>query len=150
MENLIKYRPPRIALLLMAISFAIWRFSPDATIFYIPFKYIGCFGITCGFVTMMGAWFQFRKHKTAICPTAPTTHFITNGAYRISRNPMYLGMLLMLAGTAFIIGAVQPFLAPVAFFLIMDKVFIPYEEEKLLNEYENQYADYMNRTRRWL
>jgi protein-S-isoprenylcysteine O-methyltransferase Ste14 len=51
---------------------------------------------------------------------------------------------------AFLMGAIQAFFAPAAFFIIMDKVFIPYEEEKLLQGFGNHYDDYMKRTRRWL
>ncbi len=56
----------------------------------------------------------------------------------------------MLTGIAFFMGAVQSFFAPAAFVIIMDKVFIPYEEEKLLQGFENHYVEYMKRTRRWL
>jgi protein-S-isoprenylcysteine O-methyltransferase Ste14 len=150
MEKLLKYRPPRIAAFLMVFSAAIWNFSPAQTILYIPHKLIGSICIISGFTIMMWAWFQFQKVKTAVCPTAKTTAIVINGAYRICRNPMYLGMLFMLTGIAFFMGEVQAVFAPVAFFIIMDKVFIPYEEEKLLKGYENHYAEYMKRTRRWL
>jgi membrane protease YdiL (CAAX protease family) len=41
MEKLLKYKPPRIALFLILISFTIWHFSPAETIFYMPYKFIG-------------------------------------------------------------------------------------------------------------
>ena len=150
MEKLLKYRPPRIAGLLMVITVAIWSFSPPETVLYLPYKLIGSIGIISGFTIMMWAWFQFQKTKTAVCPTSKTTTIVINGAYRICRNPMYLGMLLMLTGIAFFMGDVQAFFAPAAFFIIMDKVFVPYEEEKLLQGFGNNYAEYMKRTRRWL
>jgi protein-S-isoprenylcysteine O-methyltransferase Ste14 len=106
MENLLKYRPPRIASLLLIISYVIWHFSPPETIFYMPYKYIGSFAVISGLTIMLWAWFQFRKVKTAVCPTAETTTVVTNGAYRICRNPMYLGMLLILTGISFFMGAV--------------------------------------------
>jgi protein-S-isoprenylcysteine O-methyltransferase Ste14 len=150
MERILKYRPPRIAAFLTAITAAIWFFSPAETVLYIPYRLIGSISLISGFAIMMWAWFQFQKAETALCPTADTTTIVINGAYRICRNPIYLGMLLLLAGIAFFMGAVQAFIAPGAFFLIMDKVFIPYEEEKLLQGFGNQYAEYMKRTRRWL
>ena len=63
---------------------------------------------------------------------------------------MYLGMLLMLAGAAFFMGTIPSIFAPVAFFLIMDKFFIPYEEEKLHKGFCAEYSDYMETTRRWI
>ena len=47
-------------------------------------------------------------------------------------------------------GDVQAFWAPVIFYIIMDKVFIPHEEEKLLSSFGNRYAQYRNQKRRWL
>ena len=55
---------------------------------------------------MMWAWFQFQKAETAVYPTAETATLVTNGAYRICRNPMYLGMLLIVIGIAFFMVAV--------------------------------------------
>jgi protein-S-isoprenylcysteine O-methyltransferase Ste14 len=150
MEKLLKYRPPRIAALLMVVTAATWSLTPSETILYIPYKLIGSIGIISGFTIMMWAWFQFQKTKTAVCPTSKTTTIVTNGAFRICRNPMYLGMLSMLTGIAFLMGDVQAFFAPAAFFIIMDKVFIPYEEEKLLQGFGKVYAEYIKRTRRWL
>ncbi len=150
MEKLLTYRPPRIAALLMLFTVTLYYFSPTETILYIPYKLIGSISIINGFTIMMWAWFQFQKAETAVCPTDETAALVTNGAYRICRNPMYLGMLFMLIGIAFFMGAVQAFFAPTAFFIIMDKVFIPYEEEKLQKGFGDRYAGYMKRTRRWL
>ena len=99
---------------------------------------------------MMWAWLQFRTSKTAVFPTAETSLIIVNGAYRICRNPMYLGMLLMLTGIALFMGTIEALFAPAAFFIIMDKAFIPFEEKKLLNGFGNRYADYMKKTRPWM
>ena len=63
---------------------------------------------------------------------------------------MYLGMLLMLLGAAFFMGTISAMLAPAVFFLIIDKVFIPYEEEDLLSSFGDEYNEYIARTRRWL
>lgn len=150
METLLRYRPPRIVALLTAVTVALWYFSPPETILHLPYKLIGSLSIIGGFTIMMWAWFQFQKAKTAVCPTAETTAFVTGGAYQICRNPMYLGMLFMLAGISFFMGTIQAFLAPAAFFLIMDKIFIPYEEKKLQEGFGSRYASYLKQTRRWL
>lgn len=150
MEKLLKYKPPRIAAFLAAINVAIWYLSPAGTLLYLPYKLLGTIGLASGFTLLMWAWFQFQKAGTAVCPTGKTTFIVRDGAYRICRNPMYLGILLILSGIAFLMGNVQAFFAPAAFFIIMDKVFIPYEEEKLLQEFGYHYAEYKRQTRRWL
>ena len=98
----------------------------------------------------MLAWKYFQKEKAPICPTANTTKIITKGPYSISRNPMYLGMLFMLMGYSVLIGSIITFIAPLAFFFIIDRVFIPFEEEKLKKSIGKEYAYYCRKVRRWI
>jgi protein-S-isoprenylcysteine O-methyltransferase Ste14 len=99
---------------------------------------------------MTWAWLQFRKSDTAVCPTSRTSRIVTNGAYKYSQNPMYLGMLFMLTGASFLMGTISSMFAPIGFFIIIDRVFIPYEEEKLLSDFGDVYSNYQMTTRRWL
>ena len=115
-----------------------------------PYKLVASICIILGFVGLILAWLQFKKSDAALCPTAETSQIIKNGMYRYSRNPMYLGMLLILLGVSFIMGTLTSMLAPAAFFLIIDKIFIPFEEEKLLSSFGDSYNEYMMTTRRWL
>ena len=87
---------------------------------------------------------------TAICPTAETTALITDDVYRLTRNPMYLGIVLMLLGIALATGSLPCYLASLAFFLIIDVVFCPYEERKLEQAFGSDYARYVGAVRRWL
>lgn len=150
MKNLITYRPPRIAITLLVAATVLWYLSPPETIIYLPYKLIGTIYIPLGFVVLLVAWLQFKKANAAISPTAKSSLIVTHGIYRYTRNPMYLGMLLMLLGSAFFMGTITAMLAPVIFFLIIDKVFIPYEEDKLLTSFGDVYKEYMAETRRWL
>ena len=150
MNNLITYRPPKIAITLLVAAIVLWHLSPPETIIYLPYKLIGTIYIPLGFAVLLIAWLQFKKANAAICPTAESPLIVTSGIYRYIRNPMYLGMLLMLLGSAFFMGTITAMLAPVIFFLIIDKVFIPYEEEKLLTSFGDSYSQYMLTTRRWL
>ena len=150
MENLLRYRPPQNcsppngSYGCTLVFFSARDDTAPSLQAYWRLSIIG------GFTIMMWAWFQFQKAKTAVCPTAETTAFVTGGAYQICRNPMYLGMLFMLAGISFFMGTIQAFLAPAAFFLIMDKIFIPYEEKKLQKGFADRYAVYSKQTRRWI
>jgi len=150
MSKLLSYRPPRIAIVLMTISIGLWSFSPPQTLLHIPYKLIAGVSIVLGFAVMTWAWLQFRKSDTAVCPTSITSRIVTNGAYKYSQNPMYLGMLIMLTGVSFLMGTIPSMLAPIGFFVIIDKVFIPYEEEKLLSDFGDVYSKYKMVTRRWL
>ena len=88
--------------------------------------------LATGFGIMMRAWWLFRQHQTAICPTAETTSFITDDIYAFTRNPMYLGMVLMLLGIALLAERWPYYLAAAVYALILNQVFCRYEEAKLL------------------
>jgi protein-S-isoprenylcysteine O-methyltransferase Ste14 len=151
MNKLLKYRPPRIAIALLAIAVGLWYFSPSSTMIQIPYsRLIGAVSIIFGFTIMTWAWLQFKKTKTAVSPTAKSSLIVTNGLYRYTRNPMYLGMLTILLGASFLMGTIHSLFAPAAFFLIIDNVFVPYEEDKLLTQFGDEYSDYMRGTRRWV
>ncbi len=103
-----------------------------------------------GFSLIMWSWGLFKKRNVAVCPRAKTTSMITNGPYGFTRNPMYLGMELVLAGIALGVGTLPFYLSAVAFFLIVNNVFCPYEENKLVNSFGTEYVRYLNRVRRWI
>ena len=63
---------------------------------------------------------------------------------------MYLGILTILLGASFLMGTIQSMLTPAAFFLIIDKVFIPYEEDKLTTQFGEGYTEYVESVRRWI
>jgi protein-S-isoprenylcysteine O-methyltransferase Ste14 len=149
-SRLLAYKPPRIAIVLLAISIGLWFFSPPQTLFYIPYILIAGLSIIFGSTVVTWAWFQFKKSDTAVCPTSRTSRIVTNGVYKYSRNPMYLGFLFMLIGGSFLMGTMPSMFAPIVFFIIIDKVFIPYEEEKLLSAFGDEYSNYQRVTRRWL
>ena len=103
-----------------------------------------------GLGIMLWAWWLFKQADTAICPTAPTIRLLTRGPYRFTRNPMYLGMVLMLLGLAAGIGSAPFYLATLAALAILHGVFCPYEERKLLGTFGEAYRSYQSRVRRWI
>ena len=148
--RLIHFRPPRIAMTLLAAAAvaqlivpASWtqRFAPAS---------VAAAVAAAGFAVMMIAWFQFRTHEVAICPTERTTFLITDGIYRYTRNPMYLGMVAMLAGVAMYFGTIPFYAATIAYFLLLDRLFCRYEEDKLLAGFGTEFERYRSRVRRWI
>ena len=85
-----------------------------------------------------------------ICPTANTDHLITDGIYCFTRNPMYLGMLTMLAGVAVFFGTLPFIVATVIYFAVIDRWFCRFEEEKLVAVFGRDYEDCRSRVRRWI
>jgi protein-S-isoprenylcysteine O-methyltransferase Ste14 len=146
--ELIDYRPPRIALSFVLTALALHALLPLQLHPALPVA--AAITAAVGFGLMIRAWWLFRLAGTAICPTETSTALITGDVFSISRNPMYLGMILMLFGLALAIGAAPFYLAAIAFSVVMDVVFCPYEERKALLEFGASYDTYRQNVRRWL
>lgn len=148
--RIIDYRPPRIAMALLA-SAAVLHFA-NSNDFFVIFRNvpIGLFLMVPGFALMMGAWWQFQINNVAVCPTQATERLIISGTYRFSRNPMYLGIVLMLSGIALIAGSLPFYASAVLFAVIIDRHFCRYEEVKLKSTFGSEYERYAARVRRWL
>lgn len=107
-----------------------------------------------GLATWLGldplAMWLFSKARTPVTPAAPATELVTGGPYRYSRNPMYLGMLILLAtaGLAFGVLWVLAFVPIVA--LVVDRLIIRREEEHLERQFGEQYRAYQADVRRWV
>jgi protein-S-isoprenylcysteine O-methyltransferase Ste14 len=147
---LVVYRPPRIALTLLAIA-AAWHWLlplPDVALH--ASGPIGAGLVLAGLAILLGGWWQFRQRDVAICPTAETRALLTDGIYAWTRNPMYLGMVTMLIGVAVGVGALSFWIAAVAYLTLLDRVFCRYEERKLAATFGSRYVDYREHVRRWL
>jgi protein-S-isoprenylcysteine O-methyltransferase Ste14 len=75
---------------------------------------------------------------------------VVSGAFRYSRNPMYLGAVLLLSAWAMYLSAWWPLAGPLAFFLYIDRLQIPHEEEALKKVFGAPYLQYLKHVRRWL
>jgi len=103
-----------------------------------------------GFGFMMWAHQLFVKHKTPVRHSEPPTAFVREGPYQFTRNPMYVGGLVMFFGIAIIVGTWPFFVIPVTMFFILDRFFIPWEEKTMLKIFGDVYKRYMTSTRRWM
>ena len=92
----------------------------------------------------------FRGAGTTLNPTAEVTAFVIGGPYRFSRNPMYLGLLLLQSGIAFVLGNGWVLLLTLASFVVLDRIVIVGEEGHLAAKYGAAYDDYRRKVRRWL
>jgi protein-S-isoprenylcysteine O-methyltransferase Ste14 len=104
---------------------------------------------TCGVVVIIGAGVGFRRARTTVNPTAPgrTTHLVHTSIYRFSRNPMYLGMMLILLGWAVVLSSPLSLGLSAAFVLYMNRFQIPAEERMLLVLFRQEYSDYLRKVR---
>lgn len=143
-----KFNPPVIAQILIII-FGIIGYFFGRFISY-PFNLFGILFMIVGFWIMMNAYNIFTKHKTGVAPTSKTTRFIIEGPYKFSRNPMYLGMFLILLGIGVLIGSWISIIASVLFVIIINLIWIPFEEKKLGKQFGKEYFNYKKEVRRWI
>lgn len=149
-SQLIQYRPPRIAMVLLVIAAAFHWVAPMQAFALFSSAPVSLALASIGFVVMIFAWWQFKEGAVAICPTDTTEHLITDGVYRFTRNPMYLGIVLMLSGVAIIFGTLPFYAAALGYFVVMDRLFCRFEEEKLAAAFGREYEDYKSKVRRWI
>ena len=92
----------------------------------------------------------FAKVGTNIVPFTESTALVTDGAFAYSRNPMYLGMVLVLLGIAFLLDRASPWLVLVPFILVIRLKFIQFEEPLMEQTFGATYTTYKSNVRRWL
>ncbi len=94
---------------------------------------------------------KFAQEKTEILPaSAKNSALVTTGLFSFTRNPMYLGWLIVMIGLALVIGAAPAYAAALVFFLFVNFISIPYEEEKMERQFGDDYHAYKKRVRRWI
>ena len=105
-------------------------------------------GLTIDFVSIMA----FRKAKTTVTPLMPekASSLVVSGLYRFTRNPMYLGLFLILSGIAVFLGSLANIAVLVAFVAYITIFQIKPEELRLSALFGSDYDEYMKRVRRWL
>ena len=95
---------------------------------------------------------EFKKAQTTVNPHTPekSASLVTTGIYHYTRNPMYLGMLLVLLGWAFYLSNFAAFLFLPIFIMYMSRFQIQPEERVMMQKFGNEYQAYMIKVRRWL
>ena len=149
-DRMVAYRPPRIAMGLLVAAAGIEFLIPARWPHPRSIPVAGLTIASLGFLLMIRAWWLFRVHDTAICPTAEATFFITNDVFALTRNPMYLGMVMMLLAVALSTGGWPFYLGTLTYALILNNVFCRYEEQKMNESFGDRYEDYATKVRRWL
>ena len=94
----------------------------------------------------------FHRSRTTINPMNPSksSALVTGGVYRVTRNPMYVGLALLLTAWAVHLSALWPFAGPVLFVIYMNRFQIGPEERVMRSKFGEEYAAYAARVRRWL
>ena len=143
-------QPFLLMLALLAGQYVFGRYPSFALILARPIGLVAVGIFAAGFLLMVSGAVTLLWQRTTIHPGHTPKKLIIRGLFALTRNPIYLGMLLIL--TTIPLMAVQPRLLifTLAFFLIMDFYIIPREERIIRAGFGSEFDDYRKRTRRWL
>ena len=117
----------------------------------LPWRWVPGVGLVLlGIVLNVRADHLFKQHATTVKPFESSSALIVESVFRVSRHPMYLGMVLLLAGIALIMGSPTPWVVAILFGVLMEYAFIRPEEGMLQKTFGEQYREYSKRVRRWI
>ena len=112
--------------------------------------YLGLIIFAVGFVVMLICVINFgMRGKGTLSPADPTKKLVISGLYKYSRNPMYIGVMLMLVGhsiffRSYVLGTYALFI-----FIAFNLFIVFFEEPRLQEDFGNEYSEYVNKVGRW-
>ena len=142
--------PPIVALMFIVIAYFLGRFIPVPFMAPMLLQNIGLAMTFVGFLLGVGALLEFRKARTTLDPHGSVNHLVTSGIYRFTRNPIYLGFMLMVIGLPLNSGSYWGILMIPLYMIAMTRLVIQHEEAYLEKKFKNQYTDYRSGVKRWL
>jgi protein-S-isoprenylcysteine O-methyltransferase Ste14 len=153
MQHLELKIPPLLVLAIAAFAmWAIARAAPLWTLLYPGRVLATTVLLILGFAVMLMGVLAFRRANTTVDPRFPeaTSRVVSSGIYRVTRNPMYLGMLVVLIGWMAWLSNVGAAVVPLLFALYITRWQIVPEERALAEKFGAEYEGYRKSVRRWL
>ncbi len=146
----IKIPPPILVIILTSL---VYFSSTKLELIYLPYRQIvSVIILIIGLIIIVSPVVDFIKSKTTVNPVKfkNVNRLVTTGIYRYSRNPMYLGMILIIISTTvYYLNFVSVF-SPLIFYIWINKFQISREEIFLEDKFGNEYLKYKSETRRWI
>ena len=150
MEKFSKIPPPLVVLILVISTFFS---SKKIDLIQIPFQTsISIFILSIGILILLNPVLKFKKSKTTINPIKfkKVNKLVTSGIYKYSRNPMYLGLLMIVISSSIFYLNIYSILTPLFFYLWINRFQIKREEVFLTEKFGEDYLSYKKKTRRWI
>lgn len=142
--------PPTYLLIALCMMLGLHFIYPGVKFIPIPWNLLGLLLLGFGIWISYAAEAQFHRVKTTVQPYDEPTTLVTDGAFVLSRNPMYLGFASILLGVAILLRALTPFLVIPVFVALINVKFIRSEEGMMAKTFDQDWRDYVKRTRRWI
>jgi protein-S-isoprenylcysteine O-methyltransferase Ste14 len=148
---MLKLPPPLWTAIYLLLAAVVSRLLGGPTLPGLPVVPLGVSLVAVAWIPSLWAFILFRREGTEINPISTQNRkLVTSGPYRYTRNPMYLGLVVLTLGIAIWVGSWPFFLAPMAVFATANWVHIPFEEAKMRRQFGAAYDSYVQRVRRWV
>jgi protein-S-isoprenylcysteine O-methyltransferase Ste14 len=142
--------PPVFLLVAIVAMVALDRLVPGDQVLSRPLTWFGLLPAMAGVAVTLWAARIFKRAGTPLRPFEASSVLVAWGPYRFTRNPMYLGMVLLLAGLAFGLGSLAPLPVVALFAWALTMRFIRREERILEDRFGDAYRTFKGSVRRWL
>jgi protein-S-isoprenylcysteine O-methyltransferase Ste14 len=143
--------PPAYLLGSLVVMVLLWFLAPGLQLLGFPWNLAGVLPVSIGIALNVAGDRQFQRAQTTMNPFGAPRELVTTGVFRYSRHPMYLGLVLIVAGLATTVGYATPFAAPALLWIALWYRFIPREERMLSERFGRQYERYVRQgPRRWI
>jgi protein-S-isoprenylcysteine O-methyltransferase Ste14 len=136
-----------ICLVLMSLLRWLW---PVGVFLRFPYNLAGLLPVVLGLGSGIAGAVTFRRARTNIRPFREADKLVTWGPFRFSRNPMYLGVTLVLVGSWLLMGVLSPLLGVLIFVITADRWYIAFEERMLQQKFGVEFETYRAKVRRWI
>ena len=142
--------PPAYFLVAIIAMVAVHWLMPVRQYLSWPWRLTGALPILLGLGLAIVADQQFKRAGTTVKPFESSSELITDGVFRFSRHPMYVGMVLVLLGIGIGLGSAGPFVVVPVFVWLITVRFVGPEERAMTVQFGGAYEAYKREVRRWL
>jgi len=146
----VKIPPPLLVLIHILAAFLLNWLLPLHLISMKYFQWVGYSLCILGLGAAFSAISQFRKMNTTVNPHGSVSVIVVSGPYRFSRNPIYLGFVLVLIGLPLALNNYWGVVLSPLLVVFMTRLVIQHEETYLEGKFGDEYKRYKSRVRRWL
>lgn len=146
----LKIHPPVFLLIALLASYALHRYLPVFDVVPEMLRYLGILPVIAALWIVGKSVQRFSRRETTIKPFEESTALVTDGYYEYSRNPMYLSMLMLTTGVAWLLGSITAFLPLPLLYAVLRFRFVAMEEARLEAAFGDEYLDYKRKVRRWI
>jgi protein-S-isoprenylcysteine O-methyltransferase Ste14 len=142
--------PPTYLLLALVLVALLYLVVPGPALLRGPWRLLGALPLGAGVWLNLWADGLLKRLGTEVRPFRDSTTMVAVGPYRVSRHPMYLGMVALVLGVALLAGSLVPLVVPLGLWWILTVQFAIPEEAAMRRQFGPQYDAYARQVRRWL